>query len=164
MYQGHDDTSVDKLNPLGPGFVKIQSTIDNGTQRDAQGNLSPYRDTLNNSADYIGQFNALGDWSQANAAGNWSALELVEAANALHIRNSANSARTVENLSILLAAGDYTIAASGALTPGGNSLGLTNLDGQLTFSYAAVPLPGAALLFGSALLGGLRLTRRMTAI
>ncbi|WGS84777.1 hypothetical protein [Methylomonas sp. UP202] len=161
VYQGHDDTVTDALNPLGAGFVKVQNAKDTGTVVDAQGNLSPFRDTLNNAEAYVGQFNALAGWSQANAAGNWSALQLVQAANDLHTRASNDSTRITEHLAIALAAGDYSIAAGGALLPGSTSFGLSNLSGQLTFSYTfAVPVPAAGWLFASLMPGLLATGRR----
>ncbi len=170
VYQGHDDVLADPLNPVqidnSGNAVQIQNSKDTGTVYDAQGNISPYRDTVNNVDSYVGQFNALGSWSQANAAGNWSALQFVQAVDNKHSRYGTNSANYTEYLSLTLAAGDYTIAASGALvtgsaTPSNASFGVSNLDGQLNFSYApaVVPVPAAVWMFLTGFIGVLGLNR-----
>ena len=85
----------------------------------------------------------------------------------------------METLAITLGAGNYTIAASGALgatlAAGGfldpnsltggtlQSFGQTNLHGQLTFSavsVAAVPVPAAVWMFLTGMMGVLGLNRR----
>ncbi|MGE0383938.1 MAG: hypothetical protein AB7Q97_04360 [Gammaproteobacteria bacterium] len=166
-YQGHDD-AADVLNPVLIGTGKVQNRLDDGTFVDAQGILSPLRLTTPGAPTYAGQFNALGDWSQANPAGNWSAIDFLQAANSKTLDFSLDPNDTLESMTIRLAAGNYTIAASGALGAAGSgtsSFGLTNLNGLLTFSALAVPgdppppppppdpvpLPPAAWLLASAL-------------
>jgi len=167
VYQAHDDTSVDPLNPVDDeNFLPIQNQKDTGVVIDAQGITSPYRDTLTYATTgglgddgypidpFTGQFDAGHSWSMGNAAGDWSGADFVLAVDALHRRFGADPEGATESASFLLDAGSYTIAASGALLPGSTSLGLTNLDGDLRFSYAAaVPEPdtGALVLLGSAL-------------
>ena len=149
-YQGHDD-SVEILNPF-QGGVRVQDALDNGSYHDAQGILSPFRNTGPGAPGYIGQFNALGNWSQANPVGNWSAIEFTAGINAKTTNFSTDASDTVESLLIYLPAGNYTIAASGALgAPGsGASFGLTNLHGHLTFSSTAVPIPAVGWLLAPA--------------
>jgi hypothetical protein len=139
-YQGHDD-SVEILNPFRVGTGKVQSALDSGTYRDAQGILSPFRDTGPGAPTYIGQFNALNNWSQANPTGNWGAIKFMTAVNSKQTALSETAADTREELSLRLGPGNYTIAASGALGAegAGTSFGLTNLHGRLTFVAVAVP-------------------------
>jgi len=156
VYQGHDDTVTDPLNPVQtPSFTPIQNAMDTGLVTDIQGIVSPFRNTLNTDvARYVGQYNSLGGWSQANAAGNWSAVEFIQAVDDKHTRTSTNANNVTESLSIALAAGNYTVAASGALITGTNSFNLSNLDGRLEFTYSPVPVPAGIWLFLSAM-GGL---------
>ncbi len=148
-YQAHDD-GPDILNPMDVDDNKVQSAMDSGTIRDAQGILILKRDTAN--FDYSGQFNALGNWSQANVSGNWGALSFVSAVNNKVVRPTDNGGKpylvttddslTKEILTIVLAPGNYTIAASGAAGAVGynaaNSTNATNLKGQLTYTADAV--------------------------
>jgi hypothetical protein len=142
-YQGHDD-AVEIMNPVeavgGGGTVKVQDVLDDGTRRDVQGILSPFRDTGPGAPQYPGQFSALANWSQASPAGHWSAIEFITAVNAKLTALTAAEADTLETLTITLPAGNYTIAASGALgIPGsGDSFALSNLHGRMTYSAAAV--------------------------
>jgi len=172
VYQAHDDTSGDPLNPVDDeNFLPIQNQKDTGLVVDAQGITSPYRDTLTYATTgglgddgypinpFAGQFDARHSWSMGNAAGDWSAADFVLAVDALDSRFTADPDGATEAASFLLDAGSYTIAASGALLPGSTSFGLTNLDGDLRFSYiAAVPEPdtGALVLLGGALCWVLR--------
>ena len=158
-YQGHDD-GAEKLNPKAatPPFPKVQDVLDRQTDAplDVQGIASGYRNTLTNPEAYVGQFNALANWGQANSAGNWSNVAYLAHANGNNPAGGFSSAAgdTLETLSLLLPAGNYTIAASGAVDP--TLFSLTNLHGELIFSaspVAAVPLPGALWLLGSTLAG-----------
>jgi hypothetical protein len=172
-YQAHDD-SLDPLQPTtGIPPKRVQNALDTGAVFDAQGIASAYRNTLTNAAPYVGQFNALGNWGDSNGAGNWSNVSYVQAVNAKNPADgySTNAADTLETLTIDLAAGNYTIAASGALgaTAFGSttSYGISGLTGVLTFKATAlpatpVPVPAALWLFGSALfgLGGRRVRAR----
>ncbi len=157
-YQSHD-ASLDELNPDN-GIDLIQNPLDTGSVVDTQGIVSPFRDTVNNAAPYVGQFNALNGFSQANAAGNWAAIEFITAVNALTANSGANLAAVKETLTISLAPGNYSIGASGAAT--GLNGNTTGAHGVLSFSATAapVPLPGAAWLFLTAMMGVLGLNRR----
>jgi len=177
QYQGHDDGN-EKLNPKAsaPPFPKVQDALDGLTApADVQGITSSYRQTAGsgNPGAYVGQFNALDNWGQANVSGNWSNVAFITAVNgnAGSVNGfSANASDTLETLAITLGAGNYTIAASGALgaalAAGGfgvDSFGGTNLHGQLTFnavSINAVPVPGAVWLFITGMMGVLGLNRR----
>ena len=134
---------------------------------DAQGNASLYRDTLTNTVDYIGQFDALNNWGDGNAAGNWSNLVYIaNAHSALANTNtpvliaagtngfSTNANDTLETLSISLPAGNYTIAASGALGSAFQNAAtnnLSNLHGQLTFkAVATIQKKDQTITFGAA--------------
>lgn len=173
-YQSHDG-GLDPLNPTsGLPPAKYQNPMDgNPGIADVQGYASAYRNTLTNTSPYLGQFNALGNWGQANNAGNWGNIEFITSvhsalANTSGIGYSANAADTLESLTMNLAAGNYTIAASGALGSSfGNaaSFGLSNLRGVLTYSAVAapVPVPAAVWLFGSALAGMGAVRRRRSA-
>ena len=79
VYQAHDGSSVDPLNPVAatPPFPKVQNAKDTGTIVDSQGITSAYRNTLTNTGLYYGQFNALASWSVGNAAGDWSAVQYI---------------------------------------------------------------------------------------
>ena len=169
-YQAHD-AAADPLNPTsGLPPHKIQDPLDSGSFTDAQGIASDYRNTLTNSAAYLGQFNAQANWGDSNAAGNWSNLQFIASehsalANTSGTGFSSKASDTLETLTIQLAAGNYTIAAAGALGSAfGNaaSYSLSNLHGVLTYSAtpSAVPVPGAVWLFGSALAGLLGLRSR----
>lgn len=161
----HDDAGIDPLNPshlvLTPvaHAVKDPSPVDNGSTTDLQGNVSPFRDTAN--VTFLGQFNALGDWSMANelgdtqtlaeaiAAGNWSVVKYIA-----HVAPTGGS--SVALLGYLLPAGDYTIAAGGG-TAGGE---VGELLGTVSFKASPVPLPAGLWLMGGALTGLLRHSRR----
>ena len=171
--QAHDD-AVDALNPktgAGPTAAKVQNAFDTGLVTDAQGITAPFRNTGPGAPTYTGQFNALASWGDGNVAGNWSTLGFNTAVHELRGTVGADgfslaAADTLQTLAIRLAAGNYTIAASGALGALGSQLsfGATNLHGQLIFSAApvvsSVPLPGAVWMFMSAMLGMLGLNRR----
>ena len=180
QYQGHDDGN-EKLNPKAsvPPFAKVQDALDGPTApMDIQGIASSYRQTAGTGTPgtYVGQFNALANWGQANVSGNWSNVAFLASVNGnagSAAGYSANASDTLETLQITLGAGNYTIAASGALgaianaaagTLGGvDSFGSTNLHGQLTFSaasVAAVPVPAAVWMFLTGMIGMLGLNRR----
>lgn len=144
-YQTHDDSS-ERLNPTTFGVGKVQSALDTGTVRDAQGIASAYRNTTaSGPGNYIGQFNALDNWGCGNQAGNWSAVSFVAAANSHNPADgfSNNPNDTLESLTIKLAPGNYIIAASGALGAQGygtnpGTFNLSNLHGHLTFQATAI--------------------------
>ncbi|MEI6066870.1 MAG: PEP-CTERM sorting domain-containing protein [Methylococcaceae bacterium] len=177
QYQAHDDGN-EKLNPKAstPPFAKVQDTLDGLTApMDVQGIASSYRQTAGagNPGTYVGQYNSLANWGQANVSGNWSNVAFLAAinGNAGSVKGfSANASDTLETLAITLGAGNYTIAASGALgaalAAGGfgvDSFGGTNLHGQLIFnavSVAAVPVPAAVWMFLTGIMGVLGLNRR----
>lgn len=142
----HDDAAADPLNPKHlvfspppPHAVKDPSPVDNGVKRDAQGRVSPLRDTAH--VEFAGQFDALHDWSMANASGAWSVVDYLT-----HVAPGGGNG--VSLVGYLLDAGDYTIAAGG----GWDGLNLSGVLGRISYSAAPVPLPGAGLLFGAALL------------
>ncbi len=174
----HDDTKTDPLNPAHLNLathttVKDASLTDNGVATDANGNISPLRDTQNIT--YHGQFNALGDWSMANAnadtfcvsqpggvcnatslaeaiaAGDWSVIKYIT-----HV--DPTNGNSVSLSHYLLPAGDYTIAAGGG-TAGGTT---SDILGTVAFSsvVAAVPLPSATWMFLSSIVAMLGLNRR----
>ncbi len=179
QYQGHDDGN-EKLNPKSGPTTKVQGVLDGLTApADVQGIISSYRQTAGAgtpTAPYVGQFNALDNWGQSNVSGNWSNVAFIQAVNG-NVGSvdgfSANASDTLETLQITLGAGNYTIAASGALGAIANlnagtlgavdSFGLTGLHGQLTFSaasVAAVPVPAAVWMFLTGMMGMLGLNRR----
>jgi len=172
-YQAHDDAGADPLNPKGGGFPprRLQNVLDTGSVVDAQGIAADFRDTRTPplASDYVGQFDANGNWGQANGAGNWSNIAFLAAVNAHNpvAGFAAHASDTLETLVIELAAGNYTIAASGALGATGYGsvaapFGLSGLNGELAFhasAVAAVPLPGPLGLMGFALTGLAALTR-----
>ncbi len=171
-YQSHDAAS-DKLSAGSPFADYVQNALDAvNAPVDAQGIASSYRDTVTNSAFYRGQFNAFGNWGQANGSGNWGNIAYIQAVNnnaGSATGYTTNSADTLETLTIQLAAGNYTIAASGAigaaLSAGGfgngDLAGTTNLHGLLTYSaVAVVPVPGAIWLFGSVMVSMITMNRR----
>lgn len=149
VYQLHDDVATDPANPKG-GIPpkKIQNALDIGTVMDSQGILSAYRDTLNNSGAYVGQFNALGDWSGANPAGNWSALDyLAHATGYVNPDGSWAGNANSNTLTISLDAGDYTIAFGGNAQP----LSYTaQRSATATSPYDVVTGYGATLTFYAA--------------
>lgn len=181
VYQGHDGSAADPLNPKSGAFPfpKVQNAKDTGTVVDSQGIPSAYRNTLTNTGEYIGQFNATGGWSIANDAGDWSAVEYitsvtgsVDPTGGLAGNSNANSL-----LDYLLPAGDYIIAFGGNAQPASYSSTrsasssspfgvLTNQGATLTFQAVAVPVPepGTWLLTGAGLgflaLVGRRRSRR----
>lgn len=180
-YQSHDDAN-EKANPSVVPSGKVQDVLDSLTAPvDAQGIASSFRDTskAGSPGTYVGQFNALANWGQSNVSGNWGNVAFIAGvnanANAEVAANgfSANAEDTLETLVITLTAGNYTIAASGALGAIANaalgtlgavdSFGLSNMHGRLEFSAAAaspVPVPGAVWLFGTVLAGFVGLNRR----
>ena len=151
-YQGHDDGN-EKLNPIDLK-TKVQDVLDSlSAPVDVQGIASSYRKTIAGAGypgTYVGQFNALANWGQANVSGNWGNVAFLKAVNG-NVGSvdgyAANAGDTLETLSITLDAGNYTIAASGALGAIANasagtlssvdSFGQTNLHGQLTFTAKA---------------------------
>jgi hypothetical protein len=143
-YQAHD-ASTDPLNPevSASNSAQIQDPLDTGTVIDAQGIASAFRDTLTNTAPYLGQFNALDNWGDGNAAGNWSNVSYIVAVNDHNPAGgySQNPADTLESLTIQLQPGNYTIAASGALTAKGTGPGsfqISDLHGRLTYNAVAI--------------------------
>ena len=172
-YQGHDDAGADPLNPKGGGFPprRLQNVLDVGGVLDAQNIASDFRDTrsIPLNTDFVGQFDANGNWGQANGAGNWSNIAFLAAVNAHNPADgfSSNGGDTLETLVIELAAGNYTIAASGALGAIGYGavaapFGLSGLNGERKVHASAVsagPLPRPLGLLGFALTGLAALTR-----
>ncbi|MBK8961456.1 MAG: hypothetical protein IPM80_24270 [Proteobacteria bacterium] len=163
VYQGHDDANGDPLNPK-TGFPprRQQNALDAGGVSDAQNIAADFRNTRTNVSDWAGQFDALGNWGQANGAGNWSNIAFITAVNAHNPASGFavnDAAATQETLVIELAAGNYTIAASGALGAQGfgnvaPSFGISGLNGRLEFRAAAlsaVPVPPSIGLLAGAL-------------
>ncbi|MDT4331050.1 PEP-CTERM sorting domain-containing protein [Methylomonas sp. MED-D] len=168
-YQAHDDAN-EKLNPKTglANSTKVQDALDSANAPvDAQGIASSFRDTsfaTMGATNYVGQFNALANWGQANVSGDWGNIEFRQAVNDNNPAGGAgtSASETIETLTLILGAGNYTIGASGAVNPGDFSL--SNLHGHLEFSAvataAAVPVPGAVWLFGTVLAGFVGLNRR----
>lgn len=174
--ESHDDTRIDALNPSrlvvtpAPRVVKQASLADNGVAVDADGDVSPFRDTANLT--FSGQFDALGDWSMANsdadvhclaqaggvcnaaalsaaaAAGEWSVIRYLT-----HVAPSGGN--KVQLLNYLLQADDYTIAAGGGVAGGSNS----GILGTLTYQAAPVPVPGVVWVFAAGVVGLLKRRR-----
>jgi hypothetical protein len=165
VYQAHDGSSIDPLNPVAatPPFPKVQNAKDTGTVVDSQGITSAYRNTLTNTGLYYGQFNALSSWSVGNAAGDWSAVQYITSVTG-YVNPSGDwtgSANSNSLLDYFLPAGDYIIGFSGnaqnssyasarsadTSSPYGT---VTNLGGTLTFEVRPVPEPAtwALLLAG----------------
>lgn len=171
VYQGHDDAGADPLNPK-TGFPprRVQNALDAGGVVDGQNIAADFRNTRTNSSDYVGQFDALGSWGQANGAGHWSNVAFIAAANAHNPASgfADDAVATLETLVIDLEAGNYTIAASGALGAEGfgvvaPTFGISGLNGQLKFraeALSAVPVPGALAMLGGALAALAGLSRR----
>lgn len=140
--EAHDDTTVDPLNPKvlvstpTPHVVKLASPVDNGV-------LSPFRDTEH--VEYRGQFDALDSWSMANNSGEWAVIQYLT-----HVGPAGGNSVSLVNY--LLGAGDYTIAAGGG-TVYDAATALEGLDGQISLSVTAVPLPAAVWLFAPVLAG-----------
>lgn len=124
---------------------------------------------------YVGQFDALGNWSMGNQANQWSTVQYVTSVSGFSDSNSGlgqtwggngnhnTAVGTGESLlNYFLPAGTYAIAAAGE---GCNdaSAACVNPNYSATFNLTvhAVPLPAALWLFGSAM-GGLGLFRRRT--
>ncbi|OQW72257.1 MAG: hypothetical protein BVN35_14395 [Proteobacteria bacterium ST_bin11] len=162
----HDWADYDTVNPVDENLNPIASPTDS----DPSGlylKHSGYRDTLNQT--YEGQFDAFGDWSMANYADQWVKLEYVIAVGAtsdtdpsrgLTWGGNGNHNTAVGTGEILanyfLPAGTYSIAAGGercntALLSCTNPIYRGTMS--LTVHPAAVPLPSAVWLFGSALAG-----------
>lgn len=156
VYQGHDGVSVDPLNPRAATapFARLQDPKDTGAVVDSQGITSPYRNTVTNSGDYFGQFDALGGWSVGNAAGNWSAVKYVTSVTGRFNPSGDWSGTSNSNslLNYLLPAGDYIIAFGGNAQTASYASGrsadvtspygaVTNLGGTLSFKAVAVPVP-----------------------
>lgn len=175
--EAHDNTRIDAANPSHlvisplPHVVKDASLADDGVAVDAEGDVSPFRDTAN--ANFDGQFNALGDWSMANADadvhclseaggtcnaaalaaaaadGSWSVIRYLT-----HVAPAGGN--SVRLLNFALGAGDYTIAAGGGMA---DSLGNSVL-GTLAWQASPVPVPGMAWLFGAMAVGVVARRRR----
>lgn len=155
--EAHDNTSVDPLNPRGsaPPFAKTASPVDNGSFTDAEGRVSPFRDTQN--INYAGQFNALATWSMANAAGQFAVVEYVT-----HVAPLGPGNNAVSLVDFFLEAGDYTIAAAGgfdctASTCVDPAVAPLNLSGIMRFQAVTAPVPEPAAVWtlasGLALVG-----------
>ncbi len=146
-YQGHDQASAEPINPKTGPFTKVQDALDGlNAPVDVQGIASAYRNTTATGPgdDYYGHFNALANWGQSNEAGNWSNVQYINHANVKVSSTgySANPSDTLENLTMDLPAGNYTIAASGALGGSGvGTFGKSGLHGRLTFTAIAVSCP-----------------------
>jgi len=156
VYQGHDGSAVDPLNPKSGTFPfpKVQSAVDSGTVVDSQGITSAYRNTLTNTGEYIGQFNATGGWSIANDAGDWSAVEYITSVTGFVDPSGGLAGNSNSNalLDYLLPAGDYVIAFGGHAQPlsytstrsasSSSPYGvLTNQGATLAFQAVAAPVP-----------------------
>ncbi len=153
--RAHDDTEFDPVNPTDASFNKIASPVDDGVTTDAFGRVSPFRDTAN--FDFDGQFNALGSWSMANDNGEWGVIEYL-----IH-KNETPGNESL--LGYLLPAGDYSIVAGGASCRIANNVAgcfpLPSINGTVTLRVSPVPVPAAAWLFGSGIVGLAGLAKRM---
>ncbi len=141
--EAHDDNHFDPLNPRAAVFPfgKIASTVDNGVTADAAGRVSAFRDTAN--IEYLGQFDAMHNWSMSNDSGEWNVLEYITHA-------GPESGNSVSLQGILLGAGDYTIAAAGG-TAYDNVTAVTGLAGTLSLVTTPVPEIDPATMFMSGL-------------
>jgi hypothetical protein len=146
--EGHDDATADPLNPRAstPPFAKIASPVDNGVTADAFGRISPLRNTA--SVNYVGQFDALNDWSMANGSGEWSVIEYVT-----HVGPTGGNTVTLSNY--LLGPGNYTIAAAGGtdLLAGGAPPAFSSLAGEVSLTITPVPEPTSIAMFLAGLVG-----------
>lgn len=166
VYQGHDGSAADPLNPKSGTFPfpKVQNAKDTGTVVDSQGITSAYRNTATNTGEYVGQFNATRGWSIANDAGDWSAVEYITSVTGTVDPTGGLSGNSNSNalLDYLLPAGDYVISFGGHAQPASYSSTrsasssspfgvLTNQAATLTFQAVAVPVPepGTWLLTGA---------------
>jgi len=127
--EAHDDTAFDPLNPVDDiNFLPVASPTDTAPNPfHHYFPLDRWRDTLHYSQTggldatgspvhpFVGQFNALNDFSMANPdadpgqdpAGDWGTI------NYITHQNRFGAGRT-ETLTILLPRGDYTVIAGGA--------------------------------------------------
>ncbi|ANE53822.1 hypothetical protein [Methylomonas sp. DH-1] len=166
-YQAHDGYR-DTLNFTTLGGLKYEAEV---------GGWVPANfDVLNGSFDgFSGQFDAFGNWSMANGDGEWSRIDYISSvsstacagpncvvtgsggfANPGHF---AGNDGITETLILALAAGNYTIAVDG------ESCNDSSLDCLAPFmaanvSVRVVPIPGAAWLMLSALVGWIGCKRR----
>lgn len=157
--EAHDDTSVDPLNPKvitqKPFKVtKIASPKDDGVTTDANGNVSPFRDTAHIT--YNGQFDALHSWSMGNTSGEWSVINYITSV-------GPQGGNEVSLDSFFLKAGDYTIAAAGGTAYSADTA-ITGLSGTLHFFASATPVPEPSNLIlmtlGLSLMVSARFTRK----
>ncbi len=135
--EAHDNANFDPLNPAHfdpgppPHAVKDPSPVDNGVTADAYGRISPFRDTVNIT--FVGQFDALHTWSMANESSEWAVIQYMAHA-------SPTGGNSVSLTNLLLAAGDFTIAAGGGVDCAGNpGCYISNIDGTVAFSATVAP-------------------------
>ena len=160
---GHDDVTVDPLNPVNGSGCAIASPKDAHSLPWTYQVHDGYRDTLNFSTTggvtqspagcnhpihpYVGQFDAFASWSMANASGRWTKITYVSSVSATaftgHDTSTAHVAGntgTQETLTLSsLPAGDYTIAAGGesctVAPPYSGACGSPRLYGTVKYTH-----------------------------
>ena len=166
---GHDDTTVDPLNPVDDGGCAVASPTDARSDGATYTVHDGFRDTAAfstllgldgcvASAPFFGQFDALASFSMANPSGAWSRIRFVAAVAAAQVTgndggqfiegNHSTGAGTGETVTLALADGDYTIAAGGEACA--NSDGACGAILYGTVSIAEAPLGGSAGASGDA--------------
>lgn len=137
--EAHDDTALDPLNPSDEDtFCAVASPKDAHAPPFAYQPHDGFRDTAAYTATggldadqcsplltaaYVGQFDAFASWSMANEDGEWARVAYVASVSAApfaghdggsHVDTASTiAAGTGKSLTLVLAAGDYVIAAGG---------------------------------------------------
>jgi hypothetical protein len=119
--EGHDDALADPLNPT-TGFPPAPVASPTDAKAGTNPKYKPhdgFRDTKNFTqtagAQFVGQFDALANWSLANEAGDWSLISFLTKVDSRH----GSATETLSNYRVT--AGTYTIAVG----DGGNVVGPT---------------------------------------